>query len=246
MGGMIEQVIFLDNLSNSIRVGQSQLPRIFQSLIEAKSILGLEDVPVDLYVRQNPVPNAYTMAMQGKRPFIVIHSSLVELLTPEELQAVIAHELGHLKCEHGVWITLANLLPALATLLPLVGPVVADRLDGSIRRWLQAAELTCDRAALLVAQDPRVVVSVIMKLTGGSPSFARDMNPDAFLRQARDFEEASAATWMGQQTLRQLTRSLSHPLPVIRARELDAWARSEEYRRLLAAGAPPGLENSRT
>jgi hypothetical protein len=35
---------------------------------------------------------------------------------------VIAHELGHLKCEHGVWITLANLLPALATLLPVRDP----------------------------------------------------------------------------------------------------------------------------
>ena len=34
--------------------------------------------------------------------------------------------------------------------------------------WMQAAELTCDRAALLVSQDPKVVVSVIMKLTGGS------------------------------------------------------------------------------
>ena len=34
-------------------------------------------------------------------------------------QAVIAHELGHVKCEHGIWITLANLLPALATLLPV-------------------------------------------------------------------------------------------------------------------------------
>ena len=47
----------------------------------------------------------------------------------------------------------------------------------------------------------------------------------------------SAATWMGQQTLRQLTRSLSHPLPVIRARELDSWARSSDYKQLLAAGA---------
>ena len=32
MGGMIEQIVFLDNLSNSIRVGSSQLPAIFQRL----------------------------------------------------------------------------------------------------------------------------------------------------------------------------------------------------------------------
>ena len=50
-------------------------------------------------------------------------------------------------------------------------------------RWLRAAELTCDRAALLVAQDPRIVISTLMKLSGGSPSFAAELNIDAFLEQ---------------------------------------------------------------
>lgn len=37
------------------------------------------------------------------------------------MQAVIAHELAHLKCDHGVWLTAANVL-ALGTvsLLPVV------------------------------------------------------------------------------------------------------------------------------
>lgn len=26
------------------------------------------------------------------------------------MQAVLAHELGHLKCDHGVWLTFANIL----------------------------------------------------------------------------------------------------------------------------------------
>lgn len=29
------------------------------------------------------------------------------------------------------------------------------------------------------------------------------------------------------------TRQLSHPLPVLRAREIDEWSRSQEYRTLL-------------
>jgi len=241
MGGMLEQMVYLDNMSNGIKVGENQLPKIYKSLLEAKAILGLQDLSVDLFVRQNPVPNAYTMALQGKRPFIVIHSSLIELLSPEEVQAVIAHELGHLKCEHGVWITLANILPAAATMLPLVGPLIAESLDASIRRWLQAAELSCDRAALLVSQDARVAIGVIMKLTGGSPSFAGDMSADAFLRQAQDFDKASSeGSWMGREMLRQASLSLRHPLPVTRAMALDAWARSPEYRALLAKGAPLG------
>ena len=59
---------------------------------------------------QNPSPNAYTLAIAGRKPFIVVHSALLELLEPAEVQAVLAHELGHLKCDHGVWLTAANVI----------------------------------------------------------------------------------------------------------------------------------------
>lgn len=65
-------------------------------------------------------------------------------------QAVLAHELGHLKCDHGVWLTAANVL-AMGTVSLL--PVVSSAVEEGLLRWLRAAELTCDRAALLVAQD---------------------------------------------------------------------------------------------
>lgn len=35
----------------------------------------------------------------------------------------------------------------------------------------------------MVAQDPRIVISTLMKLAGGSPSFASELNVDAFLEQ---------------------------------------------------------------
>lgn len=53
-------------------------------LVEAAEILNIE--APDLYVRQSPVPNAYTLAISGKKPFIVVHTSLIELLTRAELQ----------------------------------------------------------------------------------------------------------------------------------------------------------------
>lgn len=59
----------------------------------------------------------------------------------------------------------------------------AGTVEEAFMRWLRAAELTCDRAALLVAQDARVVISALMKLAGGSPAFANELNVDAFLEQ---------------------------------------------------------------
>ncbi len=75
------------------------------------------------------MPNAYTLAIAGKKPFVVVHTALLELLTPIEIQAIIAHELGHLKCDHGVWLTAANVL-ALGTvsLLPVVSGAVEENL----------------------------------------------------------------------------------------------------------------------
>ncbi len=119
LGSVAEQFFYTTNIASSVLVGKNQLPHLHQLLLEACQILDLE--PPQLYVQQNPVPNAYTFAMRGKQPFIVLHTSLIEMLTPEEIQAVIAHELGHLKCEHGVYLTMANIMVLAANLLPTWG-----------------------------------------------------------------------------------------------------------------------------
>ncbi|XP_043706238.1 protease HtpX homolog isoform X2 [Telopea speciosissima] len=212
-----------------------QLPELHQLMVEAAEILNVE--APNLYVRQNPVPNAYTLAISGRKPFVVVHTSLVELLTRRELQAVLAHELGHLKCDHGVWLTFANILTLGAYTVPGLGGLLAQRLEEQLFRWLRAAELTCDRAALLVAQDPKVVVSVLMKLAGGCPSLSDQLNVDAFLEQARSYDKASSSP-IGWYVSNAQNRQLSHPLPVLRAREIDEWSRSQEYISLLRRATP--------
>lgn len=225
-----EEYFYLENIASGILVGDRQLPHLHALLQEAAKILDL-DAP-QLYIRQNPVPNAYTFAMRGKRPFMVIHTSLLDLLTPAETQAVMAHELGHLKCDHGVYLTLANLLILAAEQIPAWGLSLAQNLQEQLMEWVRCAEFTCDRAALLVSQDPRVVASVLMKLTGGSPQLAAQLNLDAFIAQAKAYE-ASTATDLGQMMRQMQTAPRSHPLPVLRAWEIDRWGSSPEYHELL-------------
>ncbi|NMF83157.1 M48 family metallopeptidase [Nodosilinea sp. P-1105] len=222
---LAEQFFHLENLATSLQVSDRQLPDLHQALIEACQILDLD--PPQLYVRQHPVPNAYTFAMRGERPFIVIHTSLIELLTPAETQAVIAHELGHLKCDHSIYLTLANLITLAASQLPL-GEVLAQNLQSQLMEWVRCAEFTCDRAALLVAQDPRVVASLLMKLCGGAPSLVNQLNVDAFIDQARDYDAISDDS-LGEALKQMRTQGLTHPVPVLRAREIDRWASSQAY-----------------
>jgi Zn-dependent protease with chaperone function len=231
LGGVTEDFLYLNNIAASVLIGEHQLPHIHKLLVEACQILDLE-VP-QLYLKQHPAPNAYTMAVRGKKPFIVVHTSLVDLLTPAELQAVIAHELGHLKCEHGVYLTLANII-VLATggLLPGVGNAIAQNLQAQMLEWLRCTEFSCDRAALLVSQDPKTVISLLMKLSGGSPLLAPLLNVDAFLDQARAYE-AIGTTSFGKMLTASQTEQLSHPVPVLRAKEIDAWSQTDNYQSLL-------------
>ncbi|BAT56355.1 Peptidase M48, Ste24p [Nostoc sp. NIES-3756] len=230
LGPMAEQVFYVENIASSVLVGEKQLPHLHKLLLEACTTLDIE--PPQLYVRQHPAPNAYTFAMRGKQPFVVIHTSLIDILTPEEIQAVIAHELGHLKCDHSVYLTPVNLLILAASAVPNIGAVVAQAIQAQLLEWVRCAEFTCDRAALLATQNPRVVMSVLMKLAGGSPTLAPQLNLDAFIAQARAYDDISK-TEMGEMVKAARTAQLTHPVPVLRAREIDRWASSQEYQSLL-------------
>jgi Zn-dependent protease with chaperone function len=230
LGPMAEQIFYVENIASSVLVGEKQLPDLHQLLLGASKILDIE--PPQLYVRQHPAPNAYTFAMRGKQPFVVIHTSLLEILASAEIQAVIAHELGHLKCDHSVYLTPVNVLVLAASVLPNIGTVVAQAIQTQLLEWVRCAEFTCDRAALLATQDPRVVMSVLMKLAGGSPTLSPQLNLDAFVDQARAYEDISK-TEMGEMVKTARTAQLTHPVPVLRAKEIDRWSSSREYQELL-------------
>ncbi|AFY34432.1 M48 family metallopeptidase [Calothrix sp. PCC 7507] len=230
LGPMAEQIFYVENIAASVLVGEKQLPDLHNLLLEACKILDIE--PPQLYIRQHPAPNAYTFAMRGKQPFIVVHTSLIDILTPAEIQAVIAHELGHLKCDHSVYLTPVNVLILAAAALPNVGTFVAQAIQAQLLEWVRCAEFTCDRAALLATQDPKVVMSVLMKLAGGSPRLAPQLNLDAFVDQARAYDDISK-TELGEMVKVARTAQLTHPVPVLRAREIDRWSSSQEYQLLL-------------
>jgi len=230
----IESAFVISNLESTILVSPTQMPRLYDSLATACKILNVKAIP-ELYVKQNPTPNAYTLAIAGRRPFIVIHTGLLDLLTPAEVEAVIGHELGHLKCEHGVWMTLLNL--STQVLDVLLGPIVSIPTQQLLLRWQRAAEFSCDRAALLVAQDFKVVVSVIMKLCGGSSksSFNESLNVDTFLLQAEELEREKRTNPMRGGVVGALNNAVAtHPAPLSRATEIQKWAHSATYAGLLA------------
>jgi Zn-dependent protease with chaperone function len=221
--------------ASAVKVTPRQCPDLHAKLQIACTTLGV-DMP-ELFVQQNPVVNAFTGGV--KNPVIVLHSSLIERLSDEEVLAVIAHEVGHIHAEHVLYITAARLLEALANVAIAAAPVaslVTQILSGTMRAallaWARRAELSCDRAALLVTQDPDVIGRTMMKLCGGT--FASKVDYEQFLQQARDFQKNYDEKSLDRFWADIIASGLTHPFPVWRVSEILKWVEGGEYQRLLS------------
>jgi Zn-dependent protease with chaperone function len=220
--------------ASAVKVTPKQCPDLYAKLQIACSTLGV-DMP-ELFVQQNPIVNAFTGGV--KRPVIVLHSALIERLNDEETLAVLAHEVGHIHAEHVLYLTAARLLELLANAAIATAPVaaiVAQLISGTMRAailaWARRAELSCDRAALLVTQDADVIGRAMMKLAGGT--FASRVDYDQFLAQARDFQENYDQKALDRFWADIINAGLTHPFPVWRVSEILKWVDSGEYRRLM-------------
>ncbi|HEU5381170.1 MAG TPA: M48 family metallopeptidase [Ktedonobacteraceae bacterium] len=228
-----ERVAYIMNVAQSVRVSPTQCPRIYTLLHEACAILDMPEP--ELYIAQTPLVNAMTSGHD--HPYILIHSGLVDLLTDAEIQAVIAHELGHIKCGHVLYKTMARgiglLLQLIGDLTLGIGRLVGLSLEGTLLEWDRMAEFSADRASLLVVQDSQVVLSLMMKLAGGT-LFQRDqMNAEEFLQQA-DLYRAVDANVLDRLYKAMLVAPTTHPMLIVRASEIVKWGNSGEYQGVLA------------
>ncbi|MBE3560248.1 MAG: M48 family metallopeptidase, partial [Ktedonobacteraceae bacterium] len=227
-----ERVAYIQNVAQTVRVTSTQCPQLYSQLQEACAIL---DIPEpELYVAHYPLPNAWTSGHD--HPYIIITSGLLDLMTEDEVLAVIAHELGHIKSGHVLYKTMARGISFLLTILGEmtlgIGRIVGRSLEAALMEWDRKSEFSADRAAMLVTQDSEVMVSLMMKLAGGT-LFQRDkMNVQEFLKQADLYEEVDANLLDRLYKFFMVT-SVSHPLIIVRAREIVNWSDSREYSDIL-------------
>jgi Zn-dependent protease with chaperone function len=229
-----ESVIRVIFMASAVKVTPRQCPDLYAKLQVACTTLGV-DMP-DLFVQQSPIVNAFTGGVT--KPVIVLYSGLLERLNDEETLAVVAHEVGHIHAEHVLYLTVAHLLEALANVAIAAAPVaslVAQLLSAGMRAallaWARRAELSCDRAALLITQDADVIGRTMMKLSGGT--FASRVDYEQFLVQARDFQKNYDEKALDRFWADIITSGLSHPFPVWRVSEIIKWVESGDYGRLI-------------
>jgi Zn-dependent protease with chaperone function len=226
-----ESAIRVMFMASAVKVTSKQCPDLHAKLQIACTTLGV-DMP-DLFIQQNPLVNAFTGGVE--KPIIVLHSALIERLNDEETLAVIAHEVGHIHAEHVLYLTAAKLMEALANLsvarlIPgseIVKFIISAGIAGALLAWARRAELSCDRAALLVVQDEHVVGRTMMKLAGGT--FASKMDYDLFLEQGREFQKNYDEKKLDKFWADIINAGMSHPFPIWRVSEIIKWVEDGEY-----------------
>jgi len=136
-------------------------------------------------------PQAFTYGRTPRSARLVLSRGLIEILTPEELEAVVAHELGHVYHWDFLWMTLAQVVPIL--LYQLYRIASRNRRSGGnqnkgksqlmvaalvayvaywISQWIvlllsRVREYWADRFSVDVTRNPKALVSALSKVAYG-------------------------------------------------------------------------------
>ena len=227
VGFLGERGIRLLFQANAVRVGPTQFPKLNALYADVLTSLDCKERP-ELFVSQTPFVNAGAYGME--RPFIVINSGALKLLDDEEMRALLGHELGHVMSGHALYHTILVIIVFVGlNVLPFLTGLVLAPIQYALLEWFRKSELSSDRAGLLASQDPNASMRMFLKMAGGGDM--KDMDLNAFLVQAREYEELGGAMDRVFKILN--TIFTTHPFNTLRAAELQRWIEGGHYDRIL-------------
>lgn len=221
-----EKLFYGTNMASNIRLSETQLPELYHHLPPICARLGIPEP--EFYLEMNPMPNAYTFG--DTQIFITMTSGLVEMLSDDELDAVLAHECGHILCRHVLYHNMANLLISGADALGFLGMLTAP-IKFALLYWQRKSELSCDRAGAIIT-DPETVSKVMVRLSGGPKAITGDVNVEEWARQADIYESIrNGGTWNKALQIYAIMGQ-SHPFAAVRVREILKWGNSRQYQNI--------------
>ncbi|MBR1504305.1 MAG: M48 family metalloprotease [Prevotella sp.] len=227
----LENLMYGVNMASYIRLSEKQLPQLYRHLPPICQRLGISEP--EFYLKMDPYPNAWTYG--DTRIYITVTSSLVEMMSDEELDAIIAHECGHILCRHVLYHTIAQWLnDGLANLGPL--GALAIPVQYALYYWSRKSELSADRAASIVT-SPELVASTMARFSGGSKSITSQINLEEWARQADAYDSIQNENLWNKTLQMAVIAGLSHPFSAVRVREILKWGASEQYRTVRSGGS---------
>lgn len=215
----------IDFLSSAIRLSENQFPEIYNLLPPICEKLGIA-VPELYYVKSKHM-NAATGG--NTKPYIFITSKLIEKIPADLISTVLAHECGHIACQHYLYHSMAiQLIDGIdrspLSQIPAIRKYLTPTLVKALLFWDRCSELSADRAAVLCDGTADKTVDVLLKLHGYD-----NINRTEFLKQAMDLKVFVSNSKSNKLMEQMLTQSESHPRLATRAYESYRWTETEQF-----------------
>ncbi|HZD44016.1 MAG TPA: zinc metalloprotease HtpX [Methanomicrobiales archaeon] len=187
-GLVLLQYFFSDRLvlfSTRARVvSEEEYPDLHQMVEKLAAEAGLPKPKVA--VMPSPVPNAFATGRDPHHAVVAVTDSIMRVLNRDELEAVLAHEMSHVKNRDMMVLTIASFVSMLAAIImrsaifasfggrrdngawviawiaAILVWVVATLLISALSRY---REFAADRGSGILTQNPRSLISALTKIS---------------------------------------------------------------------------------
>jgi heat shock protein HtpX len=191
-GFMLLQYYYSDKMILSTMgaktVSESEAPELHQIV---SRLCAIADLPMPkIAVVNSSMPNAFATGRNQKNAVVAVTTGIMQKLDHSELEAVLAHELTHVKNRDMMVMTIATFLSSMAQILvrsmPFMGSGGGRGRDSGgsfivvfvvslavwvlsfilIRALSRYREFAADRGAAIITGQPSNLVSALMKISG--------------------------------------------------------------------------------
>jgi len=221
-------------LEEGVYVGPRALPEVYRAVLDASRRLEVA-LPPAIVAR-------VTMTAQGtygtdSRAFLLLSSFFVKPASPDEVRFLVGRQVGHLAAGQVTGRSIYALLTdhngvrklarrAVGPTLEVVLAPLSMGLRVALSRWHRLAELTADRAGLLVVDDLEAARTALLRCgLGTTPG----VSAEDYVHQNRQSQDGGPGRWAELLSDR--------PWLHKRLQALQLWQRSERFAAL--GGTPP-------
>ena len=168
-------------------------------------MLGTPSPALGAVLVAHPHPTAYCVA--GRRPTVVLTTGAAEVLAPDQLASVLAHEKAHLSGHHHHLLALARIARQVLPFLPLTREAEAQ--------VARLVELHADDAARQVSGPGPLAAALVLLATVASPAAALAASATDTVQRVRRLLDPAPPLDNGRRRLLRATAALVACTPVL-------------------------------
>ena len=219
----------IELMSESVLVTERTFPTLNEAMPRICSMLGVERPK--LFVNGSGLPQAYTTGI--KKPVVVVTAGLLFRCNQKEIEGIIAHECGHIACNHLLYHNVLTTILSGVGMFSKVARTVLTMASPVLFKWYRASEYSADRAAAVALGDPDAIQGGLYKLMTGSTVFQNDLDVQEICKQADELDGYMDESFWKKFVGISLNTFRTHPWTIFRIRELYNWTSSGELKKVL-------------